>query len=428
MSNKMSKYSRLPQHRRKPKSKVRPPPKEKKAPQYRPGEEPSLADLFVAATHTGTTKWGRDVADVLMQYRITMRHAHNFVLTDEFVDMATELSYTTPEKTLARVQYATLPYDTTWIEFNLRAKMSAIARITDRPVDLTGVSDRLGLLLQRIDDTSAVCTLVPSNTYDNIGEAVPNTTCYFFSTTEIERFQPRFGCRPIDDKTSKLLDKDPELAKEAVDLSKATLWGYSTPSPEQSMDINWNTLRVPEFLYRHGEIGVSRIFTPLSHRSFRAKDTPMTLSEIMVAELREYTGTVRWLVTVLAMMNEVPIHAEPVVRQQKVRATRTHSNRMLDYHKVSLILPKVNPVAYYEKKLRHADIRRRRAHEVRAHWRTYLHETRCGYEQHEWVYDHENGYRLCAKCEAYGRLIHEHIRGDANLGWVRKDYVVKAAT
>jgi hypothetical protein len=26
---------------------------------------------------------------------------------------------------------------------------------------------------------------------------------------------------------------------------------------------------------------------------------------------------------------------------------------------------------------------------------------------------------------AYGRLIHEHVRGDPNLGWVHKDYVIK---
>ena len=73
-------------------------------------------------------------------------------------------------------------------------------------------------------------------------------------------------------------------------------------------------------------------------------------------------------------------------------------------------------------------ITRRRAHEVRAHWRTYLHEQHCGYEQHDWVYDHDNGYRLCGKCEAYGRLIHEHVRGDAKLGWVNKTYVLKTVT
>jgi len=62
---------------------------------------------------------------------------------------------------------------------------------------------------------------------------------------------------------------------------------------------------------------------------------------------------------------------------------------------------------------------------VRSFWRTYLNEKACRTEEHKWLYDHDEGYRLCEHCMAYSRLIKEHVRGNPELGWVRKDYIVK---
>jgi len=47
------------------------------------------------------------------------------------------------------------------------------------------------------------------------------------------------------------------------------------------------------------------------------------------------------------------------------------------------------------------------------------------FDDHAWEYDNNNGYALCGKCMAFRRRIREHVRGDPNLGWVRKDYVIK---
>jgi hypothetical protein len=42
------------------------------------------------------------------------------------------------------------------------------------------------------------------------------------------------------------------------------------------------------------------------------------------------------------------------------------------------------------------DSHQRRAHEVRS-WRNYLHDVHCAPDEHDWVYDYDEGYRLCGK-------------------------------
>jgi hypothetical protein len=184
-------------------------------------------------------------------------------------------------------------------------------------------------------------------------------------------------------------------------------------------------LRTPSFLLRHGDTGYSRLCDVMMETTRQFSSIP--LHTIIQAEMAEFTGSMRFLVTVLAMLNEVPVRTNYFQPPGYQRVGLTGKRRRLDYHKVSLTLPKTKPLQYIERHLRGQEDRHNRAHEVRSHWRTYLHDVYCRVDDHDWVYDHENGYRLCAKCEAFSRRIREHVRGNAELGWVRKDYVVKAA-
>ena len=387
----------------------------------KPEEEPSLADQFIAATYDFQKRFhgraGKLAADALLRYRIDMKHAHRFVLTDQFTAMATRLSFVAPEKTLSRIQYATLPYDQTWIEFSLHIKMKIIHELYGRASpDLSDVGERLGLLVQRIDDTSAVCTLV--NEYKDI--ILPNSTSYFFSTVPTEFGEKlHYGCKPI------VMPPDlPHLnttmtREQAMDMTRASLWGYTRGTKDRIVDLDMGKLSIPKFLERHGAVGTSRM-----NLAYMFELKGSKLAEMMTTEIKEFTGTVRWLVTVLAMLNEVPVSTERIERSGSLRAGLTQRHNLLDYHKVTLKLPKTDPIRYFNRKLSNIEIARRRAHEVRSHWRTYLNEKRCGYEEHDWTYDEEHGYRLCGKCEAYSTLIPQHIRGDIKLGWITKNYVL----
>lgn len=413
-------------------------------PKVDPEKEPSLADMFVAQTYVEAAHFhGREkkvLEEAMTRYRNDMRHAHRFVLDDQFVEYCTHAATAPATKILARLQYATLPYDTTWIEFNLRAKVRTIRAIHQHnDPDLSTVAPRCGMLMQRINDTDAVVTLVS----DQDGTAQPHLAAYFFSTVErdfIATQRPYFGCWPVSYHQSDEVDTPRMTMKKEINpadpaeafrafgpsIGKASLWGYTTKGHHAILKNNEDRddLTVPMFLCRHGDVGFSRYYD--AYRPIVIKqDKELQLHQTFGAEVTEFTGHLRWVVTLLAMLNEVPVHTELVARSHQMRIDHLRKKQYLDYHRVTLRLPKTKPLPWIERHLAGHSDRRHRAHEVRSFWRTYLNETACKREEHEWEYDHDEGYRLCGKCMAYSRLIKEHVRGNPELGWVRKEYVVK---
>jgi hypothetical protein len=218
-------------------------------------------------------------------------------------------------------------------------------------------------------------------------------------------------------------------------VAKASLWGYSGDGTQGILDGKSEALyrvALPKYLMRHGDAAFSRAYIMYQYALLSAtglsrtetKDRLVKLVEAITIELREFAGFMRWAVTVLAMLNEVPVRTK--LNQPPGQYTTRFSNKKyLDYHTVTLSLPKTKPLSYLERRL--GVHRKHRRHEVRSHWRTYLPDDRpyCRREEHDWEYDHPNGYRLCGRCMAASSFIPEHERGDASLGWVRKDYVIK---
>jgi hypothetical protein len=397
----------------------------RRMPQYKPGEEPTLADKFIASTYTlgaaANQAWKRKrIDEVMLQQRVAMRKAHRFVLDSEFVEHATRASTVDSKKLLARLQFATLPYETTWIEFDLHTKIRVLQELHKiERIGLADISPRLGILLQRIDDTTGIATLV-SEAGDS---ADMHLLSHCFSMVERTYWPPFNGHEPL--RIGRNVERDQRL----LDHANGGMWGYTQ---REDGGMLWATpgadiadLHTPVFLQRHGHTATGPLFG--MYRSLWGDDqaSNQRLADLCKLEITEFAGHMRWLVTVLAMLNEVPLHANYVMPMHQQRVDRTRKVKFVDYHKVTLRLPKLRPIPYIERHINGDVARRHRAHEVRAHWRTYLHEQHCAREEHTWEYDHENGYRLCGKCMAYSRLIHEHVRGDATLGWIRKDYVIK---
>jgi hypothetical protein len=410
-----------------------------------PKEETSLADFFMAETYTLAKRLGmnrhqaKTIEPILQSYRQDMRRAHRFVLDNDFVRYATEVSSTMrPEKLLARLQYATLPYDITWIEFDLKTKvevMRALHNMDNSKFDWNDVADRLGLIIRRLSDTEAVVELV-CETHGNYG-LIGTTVCYFFSVKEYAwsyKDGRGTGCAPFmpPDETSALARYPGMTAAQAEQMrhiGPASLWGYSAAGQSTVIErmAQMKQLRLPEFLTRHGVLGTGRMRGILETLLGSDRDEVVsdTIAHLLVSETTEFTGMMRWIVTILACLNEVPVDSHHVQPEGTIRTGLTGRRPLMDYHRIVLRVPKEKPVQYIERQLRTAA--RRRAHFVRSHWRTYLHEQHCPRDEHQWTYDYDEGYRLCGICMAYGRLIHEHQRGDASLGWVRADYIVRPA-
>jgi hypothetical protein len=419
----------------------------------KPEEEPSFADRFVASTYIFakqmrlTARQAKVMEPSFAAYRQDMRQAHRFVLDDEFTKLATEISCRVPpEKLLYRLQYATLPYETTWIEFSLPVKVNAMRRIHGLgPIHEIG--SKLGLLMHRISETDAVLQVI-CETYGNDIMVVPACFAMFWSVNEGDwsrrMGRSRHGCETFDfrrvagfwagrvraEKGISEAERARRLAFCSTLMEGGPLWGYSARGGPTSVLEGPNDLFglvVPKFLERHGTLGYSRHHDTLTQAmAMRSGERGRhMIGDLMANETTEFTGTMRWLVVVLAMLNEVPVRAGYVRPHGQIRVGLTAKRPLLDYHTVTLHLPKTEPIAFVEKRLSNAEIIHRRGHKVMQHWRTYLHDVHCAADAHDWEYDYDEGYRLCGKCMSYGRLIHEHVRGDPSLGWVHKSYVIK---
>ena len=402
-------------------------------------DERSLADKFIMSTYQWAKHFNfnahqrKKSEHIPAAYRLAMRHARRFQLDNEFTRIATDVSSRTPaEKLLYRLQFATLPYDKVWIEFDLHVKVKAMREFHGAtPTVVEGVPRNMGLLIERVDNFMSTITMIGELDDADMKICVPLFSAYIISLDERELTQnvTLNGCTPFAllHRAGKMLEifkneelKDNELL---VNISKGSLWGYATGGSGLVTGAHdfADRVRAPIFLLQHGDLAFSRFydFFELAGRNLYTTE----MSKMFTAEISEFSGMARWLVTVLAMLNEVPIRSHYVLPTHSIKIG-FEKKPALDFHRLTLRVPKIRPVVFVERKLSNVE-RKHKAHEVMQHWRTYLVDNPCGYEQHQWEYDYDEGYRLCGKCMSFSRLIHEHVRGDPNLGWVRKDYVIK---
>jgi hypothetical protein len=111
----------------------------------------------------------------------------------------------------------------------------------------------------------------------------------------------------------------------------------------------------------------------------------------------EMRGELRYVWSLLAAINDLPVGIRKVERSRGFMAKRNYQ-KFMSHSVISLILPKRMTEQKLAKLL--VGISRRRAHEVRGHFRTVGADKR-----KTWI--------------------KEHIRGDASLGWVTHSYQVK---
>ena len=407
----------------------------------KPEDEASVADKFVASTYDWcrhfnyTAKQEKQVMPILMAYRHAMRNANKFVLDNEFVEYATNLSNNvTPPKLLTRLPLATLPYETTWIEFDLHVKvrtMRRFHRLSDMPEG--GVAKRMGVLLERVSDTVSTVTMVCEQTKI----VAPNLTGYVFSTDErtLSGQQVLHGMTPFDaayrvDRLKRMplfndVMKDPEAESIMRRIAHGTLWGFGdTDGVLKTPRDVINHIQLPEYLALHGQLAFSRFYDFIEDAGNTKLKLMEGISRLITSEVTEFAGMMRWLVIVLAMLNEVPTRASFIQPMHQMRHGLTRRVAAFEFHRLTLRLPKTKPIPFLERHISNVE-RHHKAHKVRQHWRTYLPDVPCMPDEHDWNYDEEHGYALCGKCMAFRRRIHEHVRGDPSLGWVNKEYLIK---
>jgi len=115
----------------------------------------------------------------------------------------------------------------------------------------------------------------------------------------------------------------------------------------------------------------------------------------------------------LATINDLPVtieHIEP----NKGYVARGSYKKFLAHSIVHLTVPETR---WHKLVTKTAATLRRRAHQVRGHWRNDWHKPLSKLCEHEF-----DAQMICRRCHGHKIWIAEHQRGDASLGFVTHDY------
>jgi hypothetical protein len=386
---------------------------------------PSFADRVHAMTFADTLMGRRvsgDAKFVLARHRANLRNAERFVLDDEAVRLVCHLSH--ERDRLSNWAFlARLPHSPMWVEFNLHTKVDEWQKMgtLQVPFDPEQVSPVVGYLLYK--DGNSASRWICHEFCDLNGTPYPGLLAYVF---------------------------DPE--GDGMVAGSAT-WGSPTLSRRVGFprvpgtisfddgSANAETTIDPEYVLcgvfkSAGSRGDPRIVSPdwfVQRASaivepFWDATKPDLLNEIVLKEVREQAGIMRWLMTMLAAINALPRDVHPVATRTGRRAVGMRELPYLRHSNLAIRLPRDNRVVWARRSLdRDAKAARRLAwHPVMSHWRVIERGKSTHLCRHEPTMV-EEGVGLCTRCEMMIRWIEvPNGRGDPSIGVVEHVHRVAA--
>lgn len=319
----------------------------------------------------------------LIDYRMKMRQARRFVIDDDMIDLTVAASMRLDKMELW-IELARLPFDTCWIELDHHQRMRAVNRHLARSaMSLDETSREMGWLMVR-DKTRPsrwfATEFVRLENDGDLGAIWPNPIMYVLDPEGDPIFAASKGVTPIT--------KELRLP-EALPFS---LLGIKTDNGQIALN-EWSEFRV------------SALFEPMMRTLAQSREGGIEkFGEVVTEHFMETQGVLRFLITLLAAVNDVPVLYREVESRGGSRRVNMKAVPYLDHTVVSIKAPKTKPIDWLTKKLDGAAGRRKRRHEVRGHWRTLVTKDRT-IKGRVWISAHE--------------------RGDASLGYVKHQYVVE---
>lgn len=404
--------------------------------------KPSEANIMLEPRNSNVA-----VASHMRSIRNRVKSARRFYLDDEFVETALDIS-----RDLDRLQHwvnlARLPYENVWIEFNAQAKVLASWKqghfqenISDivpiysqegKP-DLKDVPEKFGFLITQLDadsgmwasenfapvaggklDKGKITTIPLSWVLSPEGDATLPLKSPLGK--EYHQIRQMFGTY------NKLLG----LHEKGFENAGALGISAFDPVSQQFALLPWMNNRIAlcmEPMHLHSLADYLKIH---DNEAQNASVTEQLVRHLWYV-LKEDRGIMRFLISVLALMNNAPNIKRIPVANPGHRQTRGRNLEYLGHSIVTLDLPKKKTITVLTKALDFAsnERRRNRGHEVRGHFR----QIERGKAPLAYRCEHvptlvENGVGICMRCERMIRWIPSHARGDAELGWVTHEYNV----
>lgn len=356
----------------------------------------------------------KTIAPGVAKLRSQLRAARRFSLDDGFVREAVEMASVSPMLALARADLANLPYPQVWLEWDQEVRVKHQERMgTSQPLD-PGDHGIAGALLVRNDPNHA-------DVWTSHG--------FVSGRTEEELDAFAYLCNHTLDITS------PEIARwlmTAFNEDVAILrdgfvagWGYRL----EGADDEDRKAAAAKYLARGCTMPETTFLLPLIEQHIESEEKYKRADRMFrgfFKHAHESRGDLRFYITVLAMINHVP-YVE-VHRPASGRFTRRlNTMDYLDTHVLTIKAGRTKTKVILDRAVKvHREASRKRAHEVRGHWAIaeYGHGYPPGCRHLPAPGTSDGKHCICSKCGSLLVWKDHHQRGDASLGFVKKDYEV----
>ena len=363
---------------------------------------------------------------VLARFRQSLRQAQRMVIDDDAVRTICELSH--DNKFDLWCILARLPFDTLWVEFDLHVKVKHWADLGTlaHRFEPDQVSRECGYLIQKDLDTS---TRWVAHEFVAVKDKKP----WFVTTQPVTLiFDPNGSpLQPVRGTTlwgKPTLSLEPGVPKIPIigDLGEGRVvegrgdveYGYAgsfrigdEDDPYPVMPAHWTEYKVGASL--------CPIWASALKRENHLK--------VAASDAKERGGALRWLVTALATINDVPNTVRSVHgRQGHMQVPGAPPLSYFSHNVVTLKIPKRNGIRYAAAAMtKEATGRHNKWHPVKGHWRHIEYGKKLPYFCRHIPSRVEGDVAWCERCERKLRWIElPHGRGSGALGYVDHTYVV----
>jgi len=364
-------------------------------------DEPLLVDLVLRETFRGRKNNLLMPDDELLKLRRELVETKRVKLDEDMTRFLAEMAYTPFEsengrnpETLDSLRHsARLPHASMWVEYSGRTFIKALKDrganfIHGKTIDVKPdeAVDRIGWLLSQDEGSPLVRLHYFCRADIGLGARVMAVPCTFMWN--------------IQDET------------------------MMSDSPDIIADFNWGMVAHGVTGYVSKQIAVvagvhDRIRTLESIR-MKSGSNVFQIPKVLV----ELGGIVRYAICFLALLNDVPTSSKEVLPSKGYFAKGNY-RKYLEHTVVNINVPQ--SVSYRKLAERLATLSRRRAHEVRGHWRVYPPKKGgpvCEGGAHLWSEADATGHSECRYCAFRRTWIEKHQRGDASLGFVTHSYKI----
>jgi hypothetical protein len=369
-------------------------------------------------------------------YRHILHRVHPFKLDPKALRVAIELSMEGPEKMADRLELARLPFPEVWIEFDLHEKLYIGNQLGISPLPAEDTPSRIGYLLQEDPGDPLRWTVITWVSVDSIRQPVhkPHRD-EMLTSVSMNAWMIDTAKRAIPERIGMVNGVQREMLENAITFnvkggdytsedtwrSFAHLgWGYGSSLEDAEDKADIDPMRVlGQFPMLRNSINVG--WEPLSYQI-----RPVAASKIdrqFTNSCVESRGDVRTIVSILALINEVPIIETPTEQKGSFRGPGGVIRKYLTNKTVTINIPAKKPINQVRRILAKASKSHKARHEVRGHWRTIVHKS------DHWRKKENPDGTIVDEFIAAGQLervwVTSHERGDAAYGYVKHDYKVE---